>query len=401
MSMRTWRGFLTVLALGLLLGGGWAQERLRVASYNVENLFDNYDDPYKPDEGTSPKYWGDVRRLAGVIDGLDADVLALQEVENLGIVKVLNGQLKKPFAYVEVLPSNDFRGIRCALLSRLPILRSISHRYQKLAGPHEFARDFPVFELATGGNKSLLVAPVHFKSHHSSKGDPESKSWRGAEAKGVLRILKGLRARGFGMPFVLLGDFNDTPEAETLAPLFASLKNGLAVVPESERYSYVFRGKRQQIDHLLYDGGLTPKGGAFLHPRDNPSDHAPFYVDFAWEGTLPREKMEVTAGDRTPYRPKVEATDLRKLRALLLKEVEVHGTVVSVKKTRRGGHYKIAFTKDPRRSLQVFVPGHAARRFKDLEGLVGKKVRVLGPVFLYRRSLEIKAVDPSQIQTEG
>ncbi len=396
--LKKWSG---VFAFCLMAACCFAQERLRIASYNVENLFDNYDDPYKPDEGTPPKYWEEVRALAGVIDDLDADVLALQEVENLGVVKELNDLLKKPFAYVEVLPSNDFRGIRCALLSRLPILRSISHRYQKLAGPHRFARDFPVFELGAGEGASLLVAPVHFKSHHSSKGDPESKAWRGAEAKGVLRILKGLRARGFGAPFVLLGDLNDTPEAETLAPLFAKLKNGLEVVPPEKRYSYVFRGKRQQIDHLLFDGALKPAAGAFLHPVHNPSDHAPFYVDFAWEGTLPREKVAVVAGDRTPYRPQVSATDLRKLRSLLLKEVEVKGTVVSVQKTRRGGHYKIAFAKNPRTALQVFVPGHAAGRFKNLEDLVGKKIRVLGPVFLYRRSLEIQAVDPSQIVVEG
>jgi endonuclease/exonuclease/phosphatase (EEP) superfamily protein YafD len=391
------------LVLGVLGLAGLclAQERLRVASYNVENLFDNYDDPYKPDEGTSPKYWEEIRRLGEVIDRLDADVLALQEVENLGIVKVLNDLLKKPFAYVEVLPSNDFRGIRCALLSRLPILRSISHRYQKLAGPHQFARDFPVFEVRTGKKQSLLVAPVHFKSHRSSKGDPESKTWRGAEARGVLRILKALRARGFGMPFVLLGDLNDTPQAETLAPLFAGLKDGTSVVPEEKRYSYVYRGKRQQIDHLLYDGDLRPKAGAFLHPEQNPSDHAPLYVDFAWEGTIPREMVQVAAGDRTPYRPRVEAGDLRKLRSLLLKEVEVSGQVVGVQKTRRGGHYKIRFAKDARRAVQVFVPGHAAGRFKDLEGLVGKKIRVLGPVFLYRRALEIQAVHPSQILLGG
>ncbi|MFQ5503550.1 MAG: hypothetical protein ACE5F1_01995, partial [Planctomycetota bacterium] len=53
------------LLLGLLSGtaplsltqelGRQPGELLRVASYNVENLFDNFDDPYRPDEGTSPK----------------------------------------------------------------------------------------------------------------------------------------------------------------------------------------------------------------------------------------------------------------------------------------------------------------------------------------------------------
>ena len=219
---------------------------LRVASFNVLNLFDNHDDPYHIDEGTSPKSAFQMLRLAKTMDALDADVLALQEVENRGILKRLNLVLQKPYPYVELIEGNDPRGIDVALLSRFPILRSMSHRLRKLDGNHKISRDLIVFELDTGKGGRLLVSPVHLKSKRSSKGDPESALWRGAEARGLLTLLDELRARSWKAPFITLGDFNDKPDSKVLSPLFERMTDGLAGIPAEDNYSYIFRGQKQR-----------------------------------------------------------------------------------------------------------------------------------------------------------
>ena len=72
---------------------GTEPDRIRIACYNVESLFDTVPDPSAGDaEFTphSPRRWNTERyrmkinHISRVIDDLDADLLALAEVENEG-----------------------------------------------------------------------------------------------------------------------------------------------------------------------------------------------------------------------------------------------------------------------------------------------------------------------------
>ena len=59
---------------------------LRVATWNLLNLFDDADEPDKPDEGTDPKSWIEMRELSRFSDAFSAVVLLLKVVENLRIL---------------------------------------------------------------------------------------------------------------------------------------------------------------------------------------------------------------------------------------------------------------------------------------------------------------------------
>lgn len=382
-------------------------QALRVACYNVENLFDNHDDPYRPDEGTSPKSLEERKILARTIDALDADVLGLCEVENRAVVLELNRLLTKPFAFVEVVASNDRRGIDCAILSRVRIKRSTMHRYWPLDGGRSFARDLVVHELEVSAGRSLCVAPMHFKSKRSSDGDPQSSKWRGAEAKAVLDVLAEMRARGQQSPFVLLGDLNDTPDSTTLAPLFAKMKDATRVIPEGERWSYEWSGKKQQIDYVLYEGDLDVRRARFVHDPASASDHAPLVVEFAWPVApvlatpVPIDADQFVGKSGAQDRlPRVDAADGSALKRMLLREVEARGVVRRVEATRSGGHFNLSFGAKPRSSLTVFVPRKAVPRFPELESWRGKTVTIRGPVFLYRGRPEIKLTRRSQVVVE-
>jgi endonuclease/exonuclease/phosphatase family metal-dependent hydrolase len=129
-------------------------------AFNVENLFDNVDDPLKDDRDYLPLTakqtdehraacaglrfeswrnrcltidWNDgvvdrkLKALAQTIlqvnDGRGPDVIALQEVENLGILERLRTDYLVAADYLPgiLIDGNDSRGIDVAFLSRLPL----------------------------------------------------------------------------------------------------------------------------------------------------------------------------------------------------------------------------------------------------------------------------------------
>ena len=376
-------------------------KRLRVATYNLENLFDNHDNPYKPDEGTSPKSRAEIAVLARTIDALDADVLAVQEVENREMLQRLNTRLRRPYAYIEMLPGNDMRGIHCAILSRVRVVRSTGHRTWPLEGKRVFARDVPIFELEPSPGQRLLVTSLHLKSKRSDGSDRQSNKWRTAEAKAIVEILAELRKAGQKAPFVLLGDLNDERDSEPLAPLFGKFVDATSAVAAETRYSYVYAGRKQQIDHVLHDGELRVLAARFVHDKDSASDHTPVVVDYAWPAAIVRAAPPSTGEASAPTGrrriPRLKASDSRSLRRHLLAEVEVEGTIAKVEATRSGGHFNLRFeAAQGRRAFTLFVQRHAVPRFPGLHDLRGKRVVVAGPLFVYRGRLEMKLTRKSQ-----
>ena len=104
-----------------------------VATYNVENLFDlqnNHTEyrEYKP----YSKYWNKkslknkLNNITKVIIDLNADILALQEIETKQALNLLQNRLKqknKRYKYSYFL-KNRFSAIGVALLSRYPIVET-------------------------------------------------------------------------------------------------------------------------------------------------------------------------------------------------------------------------------------------------------------------------------------
>ena len=131
-----------------------------IMTFNVENLFDNVDDPGKNDLTYLPlsekqrdehravcgeievDHWRDqclnwdwsddiieqkldvvARVILQVNDGRGADIVALQEVENLGILERLRNEHLADADYgpAILIEGDDLRGIDVAFLTRLPL----------------------------------------------------------------------------------------------------------------------------------------------------------------------------------------------------------------------------------------------------------------------------------------
>lgn len=80
---------------------------------------------------------------------------------------------------------------------------------------------------------------------------------RRAQARAVQAfVANALEARDGG-PVVVLGDFNELEFVSPLKTLERSLHNLTGKLPANERYSYVFDGNAQALDHILVSGALS------------------------------------------------------------------------------------------------------------------------------------------------
>ncbi len=364
-----------------------SQGRLRVGTWNLLNLFDNYDNPLKPDERTAPKSVADLRAMAQVIDRMNVDVLGVEEVENRSVLERLNRHLKRPFLHIELMEGNDFRGIDVGVMSRLPIVRSMSHRLRPLAQEHRFSRDFPVFRIRLSKTETFDLGVVHLKSKRGKKA--RSDGWRKAEADEIARIAKN-RSKDVGnLGLVVVGDFNDYKKSAPLANLMAGMIDHTLSIPEKERFTFIYRGKGEQIDFILSTPGMKSLSAQIIRDTDFVSDHFPVIVEFQVPSKVLRPEVPQGRVFANPKRPVIEATDLKTLKINLLKEVEVVGTVAKIFRPKGGRTAIINFHQDYKRALAAFIPKNAISKFPNLDDLVGKKIRIRGPISKHKRVFQI------------
>jgi endonuclease/exonuclease/phosphatase family metal-dependent hydrolase len=211
-------------------------ENISVMSINAQNLFDTIDDPGKDDKAFLPiemkqskkhknscnsitvKRWrmecffqdwneetknAKLRNLVEVIISYDkngADVIGLQEIENMNILEQLFNLLK-PYGYIDfhLLESTDKRGIDTAFISKYKISNPKLH-YVNFSPNFETIDTRPIFEVEINFNKKILkFYNVHFPSNfHPAQMRIES-----------FQKLKELIA-SHSEPSVALGDFNLT-----------------------------------------------------------------------------------------------------------------------------------------------------------------------------------------------
>ena len=182
----------------------------KVASYNVENLFDltvngtEYPD-YIPNTGYGwTKDVANIKytNIARVIKDIGADVVALQEVESKKALISLHDRLKNfgvDYPYFEIADSR-VTPVKCAVLSKFPILKK-----EEVKVDNEPARNILKVTLNIDGDRFIL-----FINHWKSKRGPESM--RMAYAKALRKGIDKLKADA---DFILIGDFNSNYNEHT------------------------------------------------------------------------------------------------------------------------------------------------------------------------------------------
>jgi len=278
-----------------------ARSTLTVAAYNIENLFDIWDDPYTADEGTRVKPRAELEQIAATIRKLDADVIGMSEVENEGVLKAFITEMLGDMGYkhVAAAASNDGRGIRTAIVSRLPIKSITSYRHLdlKIDGDERtwrFARDLMHVQLQVSDKRIAHAFVVHLKSMRDDGDDKKSVNWRLAEATTAKKIIDEVQAKEPGAWVMMLGDFNSLADTPPMQRLIGAAANGAEAKPlidlhadgPADTATYLKKPYRSRIDYILASDALAKrvvKDSAQVVAESElagGSDHAPVVARF-------------------------------------------------------------------------------------------------------------------------
>jgi len=290
-----------------------SSSQLTIATFNVENLDPKKEDISKVDEKTSKNVDDDVKdgKFAAlatqIVTNLQApDIIALQEVQDndgaelssevdanltaetlISSIKSLGGPTYK---YQEIPPKNGQDGGQPGGNIRLGFLFKPGR--VKLQKVERFADD-PAFAESRKplvGEFMFDDIPITLVNNHfvSKKGGTASNTQRVAQATIVNKFVVDRLKTDSDANIVILGDLNDTPTSLPIKTLQGSeLKNLVDDISLVDRFSYVFKGSKEQIDQILVTPNLFNKGQPEIDAvhvnagiSGSASDHDPVIARF-------------------------------------------------------------------------------------------------------------------------
>jgi hypothetical protein len=212
-------------------------DKIQVAFYNLENLFDTIDNANVKDGEFTPqgyakwnsvKYLNKLEKLASVISGIgnaeNTDgpaVLGVCEVENKGVLLDLTQQekLKKLSYSIVHADSPDKRGIDVALLyqEKYFSVKKVNTHTLYLTDPITGERIYTRDQIVVSGK--LLGEPTSFIVNHWPSrrgGQIASAPKRMAAAQLNRHIIDSLYAVDNLQNIIIMGDFNDDPDNQSI-----------------------------------------------------------------------------------------------------------------------------------------------------------------------------------------
>jgi endonuclease/exonuclease/phosphatase family metal-dependent hydrolase len=283
-------------------------KNVRIATYNVENLFDLEASGYEYAEYIPNNIFGwnkksfqkKLENISQVIIDINPDIIGLQEIESEKALLALQNTLsEKGLKYkYHAISKKAKSAVSCALLSKYPITD-----IQEIAVKHEQSRDILKTTVNIDDNPLII-----YVNHWKSKNGPESLRIKSAKA-----LADDLKPLAQGTDFVIIGDFNsdydeykkikNSPRLNdshsktginhilgtirdsdfvTEKQIVAETNKGLLYnlwleIPETKRWSYIYKKQRSSPDSIIISPGLyDQKGIAYLD--DSFDRFAPNYL---------------------------------------------------------------------------------------------------------------------------
>jgi endonuclease/exonuclease/phosphatase family metal-dependent hydrolase len=258
--------------------------KLRVATFNVENLFARWRfnedvDPVTAnergwivEEAAFEELGEDSKALTGeAIKAIKADVLAVQEVEGVDTLKRFRSKFLGGFPayeYVAGIDGNDYRRlIDVAVLSKRPITRVRSHQHvpdSVESGTGLFSRDCLEVDIDVDGTTVTLFVN-HLKSMIETR--EETREKRERQAAGVRKIIEARFGANPGTEnFIVLGDLNDYLETDGEGESgikglleWDQVENVILRRDPDDRWTHYWAGGEdyKQLDYLLLSKSLA------------------------------------------------------------------------------------------------------------------------------------------------
>ncbi|BCM91169.1 hypothetical protein IAD21_03033 [Abditibacteriota bacterium] len=297
---------------------------VKIASANLHNYWTTLKDDAHPDArgaSTPAEFESQSAKIVAELKGLDADAVALMELENngdgapddavgllepenhsAGAIDDLVTRLNKAYGKTEYAkvpaPANGYGTdkIRVGMIYKPARLQ--------LVGPSQSSADaiferFPLAQTFSFGKTTFTLVANHWKSKGSGPDTGDVDTGQGAwnkkrvqQAAATLKFVQTLAQPNV----LLLGDFNAYTEEDPLKALRAAgMKHLNLRLPADERYSFGFGGKFGSLDHALASDSMDKLATGFAEwhiNSDEPefeleqsvgtpfraSDHDPFLV---------------------------------------------------------------------------------------------------------------------------
>ena len=249
-------------------------DTFKIAAWNIEHLRDAVDEP--PSRRTEDQF----HRLRQHAERLDADVIAVQEVENEGAL----ARVFDPTQYDFFVSDRNH-----AQRTGFAVRKSISaKRHPDLValGAGGRLRHGVDIEISAGG-QSVRLLSIHLKSFcfEGSIASPRTDHCRKL-AKQASALEQWIDARAAeGAPFAVLGDFNrrfDAQGEDFWQEIDDGVPSGLKLYRATAGRKATCNGGRYPlfIDHIVYDrlGSRLVTPGSFeelVYPDLPLSDHCP------------------------------------------------------------------------------------------------------------------------------
>lgn len=300
-----------------------AANEYAIASFNMERFFDSVNDPGSDVALTPLAYQNRLAKASLAIRNVlsTPDIIGMQEVEHLAVLNDLSLRIDAdataagtpPPAYAAYLIEGfDQGGIDVAFLVKTAGNRVTDISVEQVGGDATFVdpgddsvdllNDRPplVLRATIDGGAASLPQPItvianHLRSLIDVERDDNTgrrvRAKRQAQAEFLASYIQGRQLNDPGEAVVSLGDynafsFNDgygdsmgtirgvpvtadqaaTASADLVSPDLVDVAD---FIPASERYSYVFGGNAQTLDHVIVTANLVPQFVDLVHPRVN------------------------------------------------------------------------------------------------------------------------------------
>jgi predicted extracellular nuclease len=267
----------------------------RVMFYNVENLFDTYDDPKKNDNEFLPdgamrwtpkRYYRHLRKTAQVISAIGEwdtpAICGLCEVENdTVLVHLLNRTpLKEQHYNYCITTGRDIRGINNALLYQRDKFKYLGHSSEQIHFANKRKRTRDVLhvwgKLINGERLDIFVC--HFPSR--SGGEKKTEPDRLDAAKVLRKLCDSILKINDKANIIVMGDFNDNPYDKSVQTILKGSKTKYNLInlfgnlkKLNFHGTYKFQGEWSQLDQMI----ISKNWNQYLK-KDSPKIFAPGFL---------------------------------------------------------------------------------------------------------------------------
>ena len=293
---------------------------LHVLSINLNRFFDDIDD------GNDEKVLSRKRfrqRIEITSTALAEkfklpDIIALQEVENRNVLQQLAMEIQRRYRveYQAVLiEGNDVSGIDVGYLLRSDLtLKRSDALFRTARASHN---DIPLFSRPPlhieicRSEKCFTLLNLHLRSMRglssAKKGDRVVRKRR-QQAETLASWIDRWQRDNPRRSLVVLGDLNALTPADRHVDVVGIVRGNpdnratrlpgkdlfdpdlidlTLSIPAGRRYSFIFRGRNQQLDYMLVNHHFDAKldAIAFASIERDLSDHAGLYAMFSWQAT--------------------------------------------------------------------------------------------------------------------